>query len=275
MIGAVHIPEISVVMGVVSVTPALDKSNESILVQTFRDFEFIIIDDSGTGAISKHLESFDDDRIRVIVNDSNRGLGYSLSIAVEQAKSNLIARLDTDDYAKPNRLERQLQEMKSDPEIDILGSWAEERDDNGDIVGIRTMPTEPDQMARLVWANPLIHPSVMFRRDRILAIGSYKKQQRRKQDYDLWFRAVVSNYKLKNIPEPLISYFVGSNPARSGLYPALTHAKIGLAGCWKVKASLYAYIGVLVPSVQYLLPASVQKWTAKIRQQLDPRKKFH
>jgi glycosyltransferase involved in cell wall biosynthesis len=272
MTAEINAPKISVVMGVVSVTSSLDESIESVLNQSFKDFEFIIVDDSGTGVVSNYVERFDDDRIRVIVNESNQGLGYSLSLAVEQANSNLIARLDADDYAKPNRLERQLQEMTSDPEIDILGSWAEERDDNGDTIGIRAMPTEPEQVARLVWANPLIHPSVMFRRDRILAIGSYKKIQRRKQDYDLWFRAVAAGYKLKNIPEPLISYFVGSNPARSGLYPALTHAKIGLIGCWSVKAPPYAYLAVLVPSVQYLLPAFAQNWAKIAKNKLDPRK---
>ena len=115
------IPEISVVMSVYNAKETVAHAVESVLSQTFRNFEFIIVDDGSSDETSKILHSFSDDRIKILKNNHN----YidSLNIGMSHAKGRFIARMDADDYMHPDRLRFQVNFMKTHTDIDICGTW--------------------------------------------------------------------------------------------------------------------------------------------------------
>ena len=121
----------------------------------------------------------------------NMGLGFALNTGLLNCKNNLVARIDSDDICYATRFERQINIFNANPKLDILGSFAKEIDNFGKTLKVRKVPILHKDIKRLVWTCPFIHPSVMFKRDSILKIGSYNKTYRHRQDYDLWFRACL------------------------------------------------------------------------------------
>lgn len=205
------IPEISVVMSVYNGVPFLEKSIKSILNQTFNNFEFIIIDDCSTDGSKEIIEKFSslDTRIVGIYNAANLGhisLGYNMAKGVDIARGEYIARMDSDDISFPTRLKIQKEFLDNNPSIDIAGSWAIDIDDKEDKLGYRKYPTANHDIVRVLWSNPIIHPTVMFRRSSIINIGNYSITSGRRDDYELWFRAAANGLKFANIPEYLLYY---------------------------------------------------------------------
>jgi glycosyltransferase involved in cell wall biosynthesis len=142
---------------------------ESILGQTFPDFEFIIVDDGSTDETVHVIESFDDPRIRLVSLDTNRGISHALNMGIGVAKGKFIARADSDDISLPRRLERQLEYMDSHPDIGICGASIGWVDANG-----HPLPkpfdewhaiTDPEQAKiRLLYGVPFAHPTFFVRR---------------------------------------------------------------------------------------------------------------
>ena len=269
---------LTVLMSVYNGESYLELAIESILQQTFTDFIFLIINDASTDKTRMILEKFaqQDSRIVIINNKQNRGLAYSLARGVEAATTAWIARMDADDIAMSDRLEKQMNYIEKNPEIDILGGYALDINDSGDILGERKVPICHKNISRLIWTNPLIHPTVLFRRSAILNIGSYydKTRQRIPEDYHLWFRAAAAGLRFSNLPEPLIYYrFSEENFIRNNLKFLLAHVLIGWQGCWRVKASSLAYLGVTKPLVLSILPPSLRYLVYNWLKQFDPRTK--
>ena len=184
----------------------LEEATESILNQSFRDFEFIIINDGSIDKTQEILEGFQrrDKRIRV-VSRANKGLIYSLNEGVKMAQGEYIVRMDADDVSRPKRLEKQLK-YAQDNGLMICGSWAEGADSQGKKV--RDMNYPPDTGKIRTYAllhNPFIHPSVMFRKDVFEKVGGYRQFFKHIEDYELWTR-IVFKYKTGNIPEILLNY---------------------------------------------------------------------
>lgn len=254
----------------------LEAAIESILTQTFTEFDFLIIDDASTDKTSTILKKFaqQDSRINIIINKQNQGLAYNLARGVEAANTPWIARMDADDIARRDRLEKQMGYIKENPDIDILGSYALNINARGEILEERTVPLDHENICRLIWTNPLIHPTVLFRRSAILKIGSYysKTRQRIPEDYQLWFRACAAGLRFANLPEPLIYYrFSEDNFVRNNLKFLLAHVLIGWQGCWKVKAVPLAYLGVTKPLVLGIFPPGLRYLVYNWLKQFDPR----
>ena len=269
---------LTVLMSVYNGESYLESAIESILQQTFTDFIFLIIDDASTDQTGVILEQFaqQDSRIKILNNRQNRGLAYSLSRGVEAATTAWIARMDADDIAIRDRLEKQMNHIEKNPEIDILGGYALDINDNGDILGERKVPISHEAISRFIWTNPLIHPTVLFRRSAILKIGSYynRTRQRIPEDYHLWFRAAAAGLRFANLPEPLIYYrFSEDNFIRNNLKFLLAHVLIGWQGCWRVKATPLAYLGVTKPLVLGILPPDLRYLVYNWLKQFDPRTK--
>ncbi|MGK7897388.1 MAG: glycosyltransferase [Xenococcus sp. (in: cyanobacteria)] len=267
---------LTVLMSVYNGELYLEAAIESILRQTFNDFNFLIIDDASTDQTSAILKKFSqqDSRIKIITNKQNKGLAYSLARGVEAAKTAWIARMDADDIAIRDRLEKQINYIEENPETDILGSYALNINDRGEILGARKVPLNHENISRLIWTNPLIHPTVLFRRSAILEIGSYysKTRQRIPEDYQLWFRACAAGLRFANLPEPLIYYrFSDDNFVRNNLKFLLAHVLIGWQGCWRVKAAPLAYLGVTKPLVLGILPPGLRYLVYNWLKQFDPR----
>lgn len=267
---------VTVLMSVYNDEAYLAEAIESILNQTYKDFEFLIFDDASTDNSFRILEYYakKDRRIKLITNKINRGLGYNLNRGVEIAESPWIARMDADDLANPNRLQLQLNYVQAHPDTSIVGGCAVDIDRRGNIVSQRKVPTQHKQIKELIWTNPFIHGTVLFKRDAILAVGSYSPSLAKRQDYELWFRCAQAGLKFANLPQPLIRYrFTDNTLQRNNWKVALIHLRIGWLGCWKVKASPIAYLGVTKQLAIVLLPPPLRVMAYNWLKQFDPRAK--
>ncbi|MFA7418025.1 MAG: glycosyltransferase [Acholeplasma sp.] len=197
---------ISVVMSVYNGDKYLSDSIESILNQTYENFEFIIIndgsEDSSIDIINKYMNY--DKRI-VLINRKNRGLAYSLNEGIAKSKGEYIARMDADDWSYPNRLSDQINYMiKND--LDICGSFIDIIDDKGNFIRINEYPLFPNEIKFMSLFNPrLAHPTVIFKRN-VFAKINYNEELISAQDYKLWTDAIQKNLKLGNINKSLLKY---------------------------------------------------------------------
>lgn len=201
---------VSVILPVYNQRPDyLELSIRSILLQTFRDFELIIVDDGSNkddclSILKKHARA--DSRIRLIRNKKNLGLVASLNLGVQEAKSPLIARMDSDDISLPNRLERQFSFLNSHPQYDLIGSWAEVIDESDYPIGTIKFPTDPsDISSSIIRGNIVIHPTWMFRKSLFEQIGGYDAASINTEDYDFLLKA-AKKHTIGNIPEILLQY---------------------------------------------------------------------
>ena len=271
-----EVSSLSVLMSVYNGRPYLNKAIESILKQTYCDFEFIIIDDASTDGSRGLLKQWadQDERIRLIFHDENRGLGYSLNEGVRKSRGKWVARMDADDISFLDRFERQVKYLNAHPDVDILSGCAIDFDEDGNPLRLRQVPPSHEDIIQLLWTIPIIHPAVIFRRDAILEAGSYSPDLRRRQDYDLWFRCAAEGLRFANLAEPLIFYrFTDDYYQKNDLGTAIDQVKIGWRGCRLIGAGPIAYFGVLAPLIRALLPRSMSKLMQRLLHKFDPRSK--
>ncbi len=199
-------PKVSVIMAVYNGEKYLREAIESILSQTFKDFEFIIVDDGSTDRTPDILKEYEkkDDRVKIITNSKNIGLTKSLNKAIKIAKGEYIARQDADDISLPERLEKQVEFMDKNRDIGLVGAFYYEIGENGSIVSKKILPTKDTYLKKiLIKYNPFFHSSIIIRRKVFSKVGLYDEKFKKAQDYELWFR-VARFYKLTNIPKFLI-----------------------------------------------------------------------
>lgn len=181
-------PKISIITAAYNGEKYLEEFINSILSQTYKDFEFIIVDDGSTDNTLSHLQKITDPRVRII-QQSNKGQTAALITGIEQAQGQLIARLDQDDYSHPTRLERQTEFMESNPEVVLCGSRFQE------LYGSKLVPqripfaqTDADIKKVISRYNPFAHSAIMFRRDAYFKVGGFDKSFVIAMDYDLFTR---------------------------------------------------------------------------------------
>ena len=194
--------KISVVTSVYNGESYLRECVDSILNQTFQDFEYIILNNGSTDRTADILEGYSDPRI-YIVHQENLGIVQSLNKGVNLSNSGLIARLDADDYSLPHRLEKQIAYMEQHPETILCGTRYKE------LVGKKTFSqmvqfVEKDEDIRkyLSYFNPLSHSTIMFRKKAFLNSGGYNQNFKYGHDYDLWVRMLKVG-KVWNLNEEL------------------------------------------------------------------------
>jgi glycosyltransferase involved in cell wall biosynthesis len=211
--------KVSVVMPAYNAEAYLDEAVTSILGQTFRDFEFIIIDDGSTDNTASILKKYEqiDARIRVY-HQENQGMIAALNRGCQLARGQYIARMDADDISFPRRLERQLEFIKKHPQIGILGTWVYSVDKNGSVRGTWCPPTSSKMLKwTLFFGVCVAHPSVLMRRDVITHLNFYRPDAVHGEDVDLWFRA-SSLTEFGNLSEVLLKYRVWTGSThQSGL----------------------------------------------------------
>lgn len=206
------VPLVSVVMSVLNGEAFLAEAVESILDQTFRDFEFIIIDDGSTDTSASILDSFQRNDPRVqIYHQENRGLIESLNRGCRLARGKYIARMDADDIAIRNRLSLQIDFMKRHPDVGILGGAVEFIDKTGKITATSRNPIEDCEIrSALLRGCPFWHPTVLMRKDVLIAVGGYRKVFVAAEDYDLWLR-VANHCQMANLDAVVLKYRLHSN----------------------------------------------------------------
>ncbi|SFU80236.1 glycosyltransferase [Xenorhabdus koppenhoeferi] len=209
-------PRLSVLMSVYNGEDYLAESIDSILSQTFEDYEFIIIDDGSTDSTSSILSSYakKNMRIRIITNEKNIGLIRSLNKGLYMASSNLVARMDADDIAIPERFEIQMDFMRDHPNVAVCGGFTTylENPAKGDVHAIN----HEDIVAECFFHCPFAHPTVIMRKDKILELtDGYDPNDLYAEDYGLWSRLVISKkIKFANINKSLLKYRTHPNNPR-------------------------------------------------------------
>jgi glycosyltransferase involved in cell wall biosynthesis len=196
--------KISVIMSVYNGMPYLKEAVKSILSQSYRTFEFIIVDDASTDGSWDYLKNIKDERLTLIKNKKNRGLSASLNKALKIAKGKYIARMDADDISKRTRIEAQINFLEKNPKIALCGTWAKKIDKDGKIIGNMLYPISPEEIKKkIALFNPIIHPSIMARKTFFDKLGGYREEFDGAEDYDLLARG-VHMFKYANIPEELL-----------------------------------------------------------------------
>jgi len=193
-------PKISVIMSVFNGEKYLREAIDSILSQSYTDFEFIIVNDGSTDNSPSIIKSYSDKRIRLIDNEQNIGLTKSLNRAIKQGRGEYIARQDVDDISLPQRLEEQVKYLEQHPEIVALGTSRYVIDEDGKIMRKEAALLKPGH--NLFQANAFTHGSVMFRKAVIDELGGYNEVFRYSQDYELWLR-VAQHHQIRNLPQVL------------------------------------------------------------------------
>jgi len=184
----------------------ISQAIESILNQTFKDFEFIIINDTSTDKSLNIIKSFKDSRIKIINNPQNIGLTKSLNLALKQAQGKYIIRMDADDISHKNRFKEQYKFMKKNPDISIAGSFMNIINEKGKIISINKVYTSFKIIKFiLLFKNCILHSSIIARLKDIKKIGFYNEKYKYTQDLDLYSRAVNKNLKIVIIPKILVS----------------------------------------------------------------------
>lgn len=268
-------PVVSVLMTVYNGIDHLRSSIESVLTQSYTDLELIVVDDASTDGSREYLSevAVRDSRVRTFRHEVNLGRSTSARLGVSLCRGRYIARLDADDEMESTRIARQAQFMDANPDIDLLGSWATEIDSEGTPLRVRAMPHRHEDIRRLLWANPIIHSSVLVRRSALNQVGSYDGSLRYLEDYDLWFRCIAHGLRACNLEEPLVRYRIGDHQLRKRRRWAWISTKVavGFRGCWSTRAGPSAYGAVLVSSLVWLLPKSLSSTLRRAARRLDPR----
>ena len=193
-------PKVSVIMSVYNGEKYLHEAVESILNQTFKDFEFIIINDGSTDKTGDILESYADERM-VIINQDKTGLTRALNSGLSLARGEYFARMDADDVSLPERLEQQLAFLDKNTDVALVGCNFYEIDDSGNIVAKKEVTLENEEIKwQLLFHNCFGHSTTVFRKECFSAVGGYNENIVYSQDYDLWLR-ISQRYNVGNLGE--------------------------------------------------------------------------
>lgn len=205
--------EISVIMPVYNAGNFLQQAIDSILQQSFTDFEFLICDDCSNDSSSEILQQAAkrDTRIKLLYNDKNCGVTFTLNKLLAHATAPLIARMDADDVAEPERLSLQYDFMLKHPETAVAGGNLEIIDEENSSIGKRIYPQSFKAIKKVMMCqNPLAHPTVIMRKNVIEKLGGYQEQVGC-EDYYMWLRVVENGFELTNLPETLLRYRLSAN----------------------------------------------------------------
>lgn len=197
-------PLISVVLPAYNARKFIEQAVQSILDQSFSDFELLVIDDGSTDGTTEILKAITDPRLRLIRHKTNCGLIHVLNEGIAEAKGEFIARMDADDIAEPGRLETQVQFLEKHPQIGIVGSAIRIIDCNGDMGQTYLFP---ESHVLVEWSMsffcPIAHPTVMVRASVIRQHGGYSFNAIHAEDYDLWTRMSITT-QFANLTTPLL-----------------------------------------------------------------------
>ena len=209
-------PRVSILMPVYNVAPYLREAMDSILAQTFQDFELIVLDDCSPDNSAEILDTYNDMRIVRYRGEKNVGLGNVLNVGLAMARGELIARMDSDDISTPERLATQVAYLDAHPEVDLCSCGMELFGAKQE-TWVRETDVEDVKITALFY-SPILHASSMWRREVFEHAGLlYKQEMVPSEDYDLWTRAMAAGLKLVNIPEVMYKYRIHPSQATTNI----------------------------------------------------------
>ncbi|MEC3878252.1 glycosyltransferase family 2 protein [Parapedobacter sp. 10938] len=220
-------PRVSVLMSAYNAERYVGDAIQSILDQSFKDFELIIFNDGSTDSTASIVRQYSDPRIRFMDNSVNKGLVYARRTTLEAAVGEYVAILDSDDIAMSGRLAQQYDFIEKYPNVVLCGGNAVLIDEEGKSTGKLLHPAyrASELKARFFWSNILVNSSVMFRREQAVAIGGYRDMAP-VEDYDLFVR-LADQYSIHVFNEPLVYYRIhGQNISQTKYDKAIEYLRI-------------------------------------------------
>jgi glycosyltransferase involved in cell wall biosynthesis len=259
-------PKISVLMSVYNGEKYLRQAINSILSQTFKNFEFIIVNDGSSDDTYKIASSYSDERIIIISNKKNLGLTKSLNIGLNITKGDYVARMDADDVSFPGRFEIQADFLDRNPDFGLVGSWVEYIGLKGKELGIKKNPTDYSViLKKILRYNTFVHSSLMIRRSVLEKVEGYNEQFKFAQDYDLILK-IAKLTKVTNLPKVLLSYRINPQEGISFKQQKKQEWSAILARIEALKSRQYPllyWFFLLKPIVSYLIPSSIKVFLVK------------
>ncbi len=228
-------PALSVVLPCYNAAEFLQESISSVLAQTFTDFELLIIDDGSTDGSSEIISKQNDSRIKVLRNEKNLGLIKTLNTGIAAAKGNYIARMDADDVSRPERFEKQISFLEKNPTVGVCGTWMY-MIHNKKVYKHRYLTSAIIKSA-LVFNNPVVHPSVMMRRDLFNNREAYDPAFLHGEDYALWI-SLLGKTDFVVLDEPLIEYRAHAHQV-SRLFNPMQRESVK-----KAQETIFDYLGI-------------------------------
>jgi len=247
---------------------------QSLALQTLQANEVILVEDGPiSSALASVIDSFRKSLNIVSVRLlQNVGLAGALNAGLKSCTHELVARMDTDDVAMPKRFEKQVAQFSANPNVGVLGAYAQDFDDKASLGSIRIMPITHQAIFDNLFSCPFIHPSVMYKKDLILSIGGYDETLKRRQDYDLWFRCAKNNMKFGNIPEVLLKYrFTEETHSRQSKKVLWSQGVIGFKGVIALNQPAWKGVGAFFPLCRSFLPGKLEHLFYKLFKCFDPR----
>lgn len=253
-------PRVSILMPFFNAGSYVSTSLTSILNQSFKNFQLVIVDDASSDSTREKLTKIADKRLKIIRNRSRLGIAASLNRALKEATGSLIARMDADDIAHPDRLKKQIIFLDQHKAIGVIGTQAKFIDKRGKIIGQTHNPLwDADIRRKLMSFNPIVHPSVIVRRELLDKFGSYDETLDGAEDYDLWLRFARFT-KFRNLGECLLFWRRSSSAVSFKDIDRIQSMAIRV----RLKAlKTYGYswkeaIDLLSPMVRSLLPLRIK-----------------
>lgn len=268
-------PKVSVLLSNYNGEKFVAEAIESILKQTYRDFELIVIDDGskdGSVAIIQQLVA-KDPRIVFIQNEENLSLPVALNIGLQRARGEYVVRMDSDDVASPQRIETLVAFMENPQHenIAVCGSYCELIDESGKVIGIKKFPRQDKDIRSALWyRNPIQHSTAIIRKRCLDDLGGYNVTFPQSQDYELWFR-IGQKYQLHNLEEVLMRYRVHGENAiiqkqKNMIQLALRARKMAVHD-YGYTISLRAQIFNSFTRLALILPIRLVYWMFRVMQQ--------
>lgn len=266
--------KISILMGIYNCAPTLRAAIDSIVAQTYDNWEFIICDDGSkdeSHAIALEYAAKDPKRFRVIQNEKNMGLNHTLNRCLSEADGAYIARMDGDDLCEPDRFEKEAAFLNDHPEYAIVSCHMTMFDERGTwgLVTTKEMP----QVRDFPTTVPMfVHAACMIRREAFLAVEGYTEDERllRLEDYHLWYKFYAKGYRGYNLPEALYhmrddrsaTHRRNARARMNGIYATFVGFKMVNLPAWMY---IYAVKNAVVETVKILMPDAVYEYFHKKR----------
>lgn len=253
-------PTVSIIMGAYNCETTVAQAVNSIITQTYQNWELIICDDCSQDGTISVLNSLaqKDSRIKIIRNDANKKLAYSLNRCLQESKGKYIARMDTDDICLPDRLEKQVDFLNIHGEYAVVGGGLIPFD--GEKENKPRIPKEYPTVRDLVRDVPFYHPTIMMRKKAYDALNGYtiSKRTDRGQDMDLWFRFFAVGYKGYNLQEPVLKYHESmTDYKKTGMKSSIRTTQTRLIGFKLNRMPFYLYPLAFRPIISQLVPKKI------------------
>ncbi len=196
---------ISIVSAAFNEAKVIGTMAETVLAQTFRDFELVIVDDGSSDETVDIVRAWAerDGRVRLVQNERNLGQTPSLNAGIECARGEWVARIDADDLWEPDKLAEQVAHVSAHPDVGLLGTWTKGFNEQTGQTSTAACPESDEEIKRVIWRYcPFVHSAVLVRRSLLDAHGVYDLHYQCAQDYDLWFR-LAFHTQCYNVPKTL------------------------------------------------------------------------